>query len=140
MRKNLFVMGFSIILVVGVFSGCQEEQAGVITFEGITLISGIVELVNASLDFYYDSFDMIKRVEVKYLFHNIADRGILVNITVKFCDENDNLLETSDPKYIRLLDDYTEKGYGLANIISYEGENVHLVDHVKIIAIEEVED
>jgi len=46
-------------------------------------------------------------------------------------------LATGGPKYISLLKDYTEQGFGPANIISYDGNNVALIDYVKIIAVEE---
>ena len=58
--------------------------------------------------------------------------------TVEFYDEYDNLIAIGGPKYIiGLPEDYTEHAYSPANVISYDGENVEMIDHVKIIALEE---
>jgi len=138
MKKSVFVIALSIILTMIIFSGCQEQNTDVgTTFEGISLESSIVELVNASLDPHRNKANIIDRVDVGYLFHNVAGRDITVNVTVEFYDTDDNILATGGPKYISLLKDYTEQGFGPANIISYDGNNVALIDHVKIIAVEE---
>jgi len=76
MRKDLFALGFSLIVVVGFFSGCQESEIEATSFEGITLESSIVELVNASLNYYYNEDNEVEKVEVKYLLHNIVRRDI----------------------------------------------------------------
>jgi hypothetical protein len=134
-RKNLlFVV---IIIIILLFSGCfeQEEPTSQNPFEGITLESSVAELVNASLDFHRDGTELL-RVEVKYLFHNIADRNIELEVKVEFYDEIDNLLYTSETKEIDLPEGYTEAGFGPANTITYDGDKVADVDHVKIIATE----
>ena len=137
MRKNLFFLGFSLIVVVGFFSGCQESKIEAASFEGITLESSIVELVNASLNYYYDEYKEVERVEVKYLFHNIAERDIDTEITIECYDENDNIITILGPKYISLPDDYTEYGFSpTVNILSYDGENAYMIDHVTIVAVE----
>jgi len=142
MRKKVFVIGFGLILIISALSGCQDQdnQIEAITFEGITLVSNVVELVNASLDFhthYEGGYEIIDSIDVQYLFHNIAGRDITVTVTVEFYDENDNLLEIGGPKHIRLLENYTEHGVMGANIISYDGEEVYRVDHVRIVAVEQ---
>ena len=140
MKKDLLILGFVISTVLVAFSGCQEQ--GVTTdenFEGIYLESNVVELAYATLEFHttYDfehEEDIIEKVDVKYLFHNIAGRDININVTVKFYDKDNNLLELIvGQKTSNLFKDYTES---MVNIISYSGEQVTEVDHVKIIAIE----
>ena len=139
MRKDLFVLGFSLIVVVGFFSGCQESEIEAASFGGITLESSIVELVNASLNYYYNDYNEVEKVEIKYLFHNIAERDINTKITIECHDENDNIITILGPKYINLPDDYTEYGFSpTVNILSYEGENVYMIDRVTII-VEETE-
>lgn len=140
MKKDLLILGFVISTVLVAFSGCQEQ--GVTTdenFEGIYLESNVVELAYATLEFHtiYDfeyEKDIIEKVDVKYLFHNIAGRDININVTVNFYDTDNNLLELLvGQKTSNLFKDYTES---MVNIISYSGERVTEVDHVKIIAIE----
>ena len=140
MKKDLLILGFVISTVLVAFSGCQEQ--GVTTdenFEGIYLESNVVELAYATLEFHttYDfehEKDIIEKVDVKYLFHNIAGRDIDINVTVNFYDKDNNLLESVvGQKTSNLFKDYTES---MVNIISYSGERVTEVDHVKITAIE----
>lgn len=140
MEKSLFTMGFVICIALVALSGCQEQ--GVNTdenFEGINLESSVVELAYATLEFHtiYDleyEKDIIEKVDVKYLFHNIANRDVNITVTVNFYDKDNNLLESAaQQKTSNLFKDYTES---MANIVSYSGERVTEVDHVKIIAIE----
>ena len=98
----------------------------------------IFELDNASLDFYRDENDNIINVDVKYLFHNIAGRDVTAYVTVEFYDKNNKILATGIKKQISLPEDYTEPSYLPANIVSYSGEYVTQVDHVKIIASEQL--
>ncbi len=140
MKKSLFMIGFVICIALVAFSGCQEQ--GVTTdenFEGIYLESSVVELAYATLelhtiyDFEYEE-DIIEKVDVKYLFHNIANRDVDITVTVNFYDKDNNLLESAtQQKTSNLFKDYTES---MANIVSYSGERVTEADHVKIIAIE----
>jgi hypothetical protein len=98
----------------------------------------VVELVNASLDLHEDK-NVITKVDVKYLFRNIAGRAVEVSVIVEFYDKNDNLLVTEGPKHISLPKGYRETTpYSPANIISYSGNKVSEVDHVRIIAEEEL--
>ena len=137
MGKELFALGFSIIVIVGFFSGCQESQSEAASFEGVTLESSVVELVNASLKYYYDEYNDVEKVEVQYRFHNIARRDIVLDVTVECYDENDNLITILGHKSISLPDDYTEQAIlpGV-NIQSYDGENAYMIDHVTIVAVE----
>jgi len=138
MKKSLLFIGTIIFLMTAILSGCNEKEAIKIqnNFEGITFESSVFELVDASLEFY-EKQNVITRVDVKYLFRNIAGRAVYdVRVTVEFYDKNNNLLTIGGPKYISLAKGYTEQGIGLANIISYSGEKVSEVDHVKIIAEE----
>lgn len=140
MKKSLWLIGVIIFLMITVLSGCLfgEQEAATVqnNFEGITFESSVFELVDASLDFY-EKRNVVTRVDVKYLFRNIAGRAVYdVKVTVEFYDKNNNLLAVGGPKFISLAKGYTEQGIGLANIISYSGEKVSEVDHVSIIAEE----
>lgn len=138
MRKELISIGFCVILIIGFFSGCQESQIEAASFEDVTLVSDVVELVNGSLNYHYNEFNEIWKIEVKYLFHNIAKRDIEIEVKIECYDEKDNLITILGPKYIRLPDDYTEQGFAPGiNIMSYDNnENVHMIDQVVIIAEE----
>jgi len=137
MGKKLFALGFSIIVIVGFFSGCQESQIEAVSFEGITLVSSIVELVNASLKYYHDEYQEVEKVEVQYRFHNIVERDILIEIKIECYAENENLITILGPKYISLPDGHTEQtALPGTNIQSYDGENAYMIDHVTIVAVE----
>ena len=137
MKKDPWLIGTILFLSGGILSGCVFQEGVTVknNFEGITFESNIVELVNASLDFHEDK-NVITKVDVKYLFHNIAGKNVEVTVIVEFYDKNDNLLVTRGPKYIILPKDYVETVYSPANIISYSGEKVSEVDHARIIAKE----
>lgn len=139
MRNKIIVLGLILLLIVSFFSGCQENKVGAATFEGITLKSDIVELVNASITQNYNKFDEIWKVDVQYLFHNIAKRDINIKVTIECYDENNNLITILGPKYIKLPIDYTEsKIHPNINSISYEDSNAYMIDHVTIIAIDNI--
>ena len=138
MKKVSIAVCFCLVLILGIFSGCQEEQAGITTFKGITLQSSIVEFVNASLEFNYDNQNRIDSVTVKYLFHNIAKRSVVAKITVEFYDNENNLLFAGGPTgTITLPEDYTEQGFAPGvNIVTYDGENAPRVHHAIIIVVD----
>lgn len=138
MKKVLWIIVTIILFITVFFCGCQEEKTpnNQNLFENITLQSNVVELSDASLNFISDN-DVVYRVDVKYLFHNIAGRDITIKVYVEFFDKENNLINTSQPKYISLLTNYTEQDISPANIISYSKERVTDVDHIKIIAEEE---
>jgi hypothetical protein len=130
--KNYIWVLFNVILLVTIsLSGCQDNSSNNgSSFEGITLESDVVELAQASKEFIKDNNEII-RVEVQYLFHNIAGRDVDFNVIAEFYDKNNNLLNTSyPPKKFIFLKDYTETGIGPANIISYDGEDCKQVDHI----------
>lgn len=135
-RYVWIIFNLALLITIGL-SGCQENNTNNgQSFEGITIESSIVELAYASKEFIKDNNEII-RVEVEYLFHNIAGRDIDFNVFAEFYDKDDNLLNTSyPPKKFIFLEDYTETGIGPANIITYDGENCKQVDHIIIKAIE----
>lgn len=137
MKKKFFLIGTLILFIVILLSGCQEQKATTTenNFEKIELESNVVELVDASLEFK-EANNVILKVDVKYLFHNIAGRQITVTVNVEFYDKSNNLLSTGGPKYISLPKDYVETSILGANIISLSGEKAAYVDHVEIVASE----
>lgn len=147
MKKRLVFTFFCCVFLGVIFSGCQEQQAATSKqFEGVSLKSDVVELVQASLDFQVryeydeltdDAIEVRNGAEVTYRFHNIAGKDITVKVTVEFYGAYDNLLYTGEPKTIFLLQDYTEKYVSpTTNIIPYKGSKVAEIDHVVIIAEE----
>ncbi len=124
-----------LVLSFGFLAGCQDEPSSVRTFKGVKLISNVVELKNASLDVVKNKFDEIIRVEVRYLFHNIAGRDIHVKVNASFYDEQNRLIATVGPKTIYLLKNYTEKVVTPANTLAYEGTGVEKIDHVLLTAL-----
>ena len=82
---------------------------------------------------FHKDKDKIVRVEVNYLFRNLLNEQVELEITVEFYDKNDNLLHTGGPKYIDLPPLYSEVNILPANSIDYLGEYVELVDHVVIV-------
>jgi len=89
-------------------------------------------LKESNLIFHKDDNKII-RVEVNYLFRNLLNEQVELEITVEFYDKNDNLLHTGGPKYIDLPPLYSEANILPANSIDYLGENVELVDYVEIV-------
>ena len=144
MKKNVLVLVTIIIIFVMMCSGCQQKATQ--NYSKVILESDIVEIKNADLTLinrseYVNDTDptptrIIIRADVTYLFHNIAGRDISVKVTAVFYDKDNNVIAGGGPKTIQLFNDYTEQSITPANTISYEGENVALVDHVKIIAVE----
>jgi hypothetical protein len=139
MNKKRYTLLSLCIILIFLCIGCTEKQEDELTFDNITLESNVVELINASMNYKYDKTETITRVEVIYLFKNIADYIIeKLNITVQFFDKNNNLIATAGPKYIRNLPvNYVETSIMEANKIIYEGPKSNLIDHCKIIAIDE---
>ncbi|MCK4365138.1 MAG: hypothetical protein KAW45_03740 [Thermoplasmatales archaeon] len=144
MNRNLCIILSIIISVTASFSGCFDDNDDATTQDtGVTLESEIVEFIYSNLEYTRDSGEIV-RIEVQYLFKNIANRRIHFNVTAWFYDKDDNLLHnTSDnPKDFEFPDGYYETypdaGLLPVNIISYNGEYVEDVDHVVIKAIERV--
>jgi hypothetical protein len=137
MKKELLLIVSVLLLIICSISGCFGPEGTKVEnpFEGITFESKIVELVNASLVLHKDR-NVITKANVKYLFHNIAGKTVDVKVIVEFYDINNYLLATRGPKYISIPKDYTETVYSPANVISYKGEKVSEVNHVRIIAEE----
>jgi hypothetical protein len=102
------------------------------------LISDVVELVNASVDFKTDQSGEINRVIVYFLYHNIAGRTIpSLQTTAKFYDGNNNLIATSAPKnHSNFIEDWTEQFDPNFNKIEYLCDDAKNIDHVVLLAIE----
>jgi len=137
MKKNLILLFVVAILAVGFLTGCFENTATTSEpgFDGVTIESDLVELVYAKKDFIKNDDGVITKVEVQYLFKNIAGRDIDFDVWAEFYDKDNNLIEKSDSKWFTLLEDYVENGeLGIspANRIFYEGNNLLDVDHVII--------
>ena len=137
MREKLVISVVFAVLIVLVLSGCQEQTGASTGFDGVRLVSSVVEFANASLNVFKDKNDNVYKVEVKYLFHNIAGKDLTVKVTASFYDVDENLIGSGGPKNIRLLEDYTEQSFGLANSIVYESDNVERIDHVVLYVVED---
>ena len=135
MKKYLWLIITTIILVVNVSIGCFEQAATVDNPDNIIFESDVVKLYNSSLNFIENEGKII-RVEVEYLFINIAPRDIIIRVTAEFYDKNDNLLGTGPKRTLELLRGYQEMGVSPANIIEYDKENVEDVSYVKLTAVE----
>ena len=136
-KIKLWLLITIIILMTSLFIGCFDEgvkKNGKVA--KLILESTVVELKNYSINFIEDEGEII-RVEVEYLFINIAPREIRVIVTAEFYDKNDNLLGIGPKRNLELPEGYTEQAVFPANIISYDQENVANVDHVKLI-VEEI--
>jgi len=132
----VFVISLALLLC-----GCQEktDTENNNLDKNVELESYIVELVYANLSTQIDNGNVI-RVDVEYLFKNIAGRTINFNVSAEFYDQEDNLIYKSNP------DDKEFKGFGentteaavspLWNVISYTGIGVDKIDHVKIVVSE----
>jgi len=139
MRKEVYALGFCIIIIVGFLSGCQESETGAIIFEGVSIDSSIVELSNASFDIISNSQDEVIQVEVYYQLHNIAGRDLYnVKIFCDFYDDNDNLINRQGPKTIgKMPIDYVETESPGFNHFTYEGDDVGLVKRAVLSVFEE---
>ena len=140
MKKYPLLIGTILFLILSVLNGCLGPEGTTVEnpFKGITFESSVVELINASLDVIKEN-NVIRKVEVRYLFRNIAGRSVEVSVMVEFYDKNNNLLITRGPKHIEIPKGYAETlPYSPANIITYSGDKVSEVDHVRIIATEEI--
>jgi len=139
MRKIPCLLLIAIIITIAFLSGCEQKGTEVENSSKlITLDSKVVELVYSSLNFTKDHSGNIVRADVEYLFKNIANRAVNVEVFVKFYDKNNNLLATVGSKEIDLPTDWTEHGISPANIISYDGKDAMKVDHAKIVANEKL--
>lgn len=136
--EKLFVGAF-VIFILLCLSGCEEQ--GVTTenkFENVVLDSELVQLAYANVSFVEkreinDDLEPVmvtKRVDVKYLFENVAGRNITINATVEFYNNSDTLIGTSETLTINLPKDYVES---VLNEVSYSGKNVDQVSYVKIV-------
>ena len=135
MKRNLWLIIVAILLIVSISIGCFEQATTINKPDNVIFESDVVKLYNYSLNFIEDDGEII-RVEVQYLFINIAPRDIKIKVTAEFYDKNDNLLGIGPKREMELLRGYTEKGISPANIISYDDEDVAEVEYVKLTAVE----
>jgi hypothetical protein len=135
MKKQLWLIITIIILVVTVSIGCFEQATKVDKPDNIIFESDVVKLYNSSLNFIEYEGEVL-RVEVEYLFINIAPRDIIIRVTAEFYDANDNLLGIGPKRTLELLRGYQERGVSPANIIEYDKENAGDVSYVKLSAVE----
>jgi len=133
MRWKIYTYISFILIITMIFCGCNEmESSTVETNQKILFDSYLVDLIDSDIIFH-KSGTITKRVEVKYRFKNLLNEKIDLNVYVEFYDEDDNLLSKEGPKQITLLANYAEQSFGGANIITYYGEFVKIVDHVRIV-------
>ena len=139
MKKNLLLICTGVILITILLSGCQEESNNTEQeTKTVFLDSNLVQLIHGNLTFNLDN-GIVKSASVEYLFKNLLDRQLELNVSAEFYDKNDNLLETVGTKDIVLPAFYEEQGISpLTNIITYDGLNASDVEYVKLI-IEEKE-
>ena len=148
MNKKFLII-ISIIMIIIVLSGCQEQKAVTAGEKSgqIKLRSSVVELSesmyiinNKSIkdDYTNEIYDIIESIEVKYLFKNIASKPINIEVSAEFYDENNNLVGLGGPRNINLPKDYAEKVYTPMNSIIYAGSNVADVEYVLLIVEEKV--
>jgi hypothetical protein len=123
-----------LLVILSTLSGCQESETKAVTFKNVELESSIVKLVNASLQFEKDKFDQTISVKLYYLLQNIADRDLVdIQIYIDFYDEENNLVASVGPKTNNLPSGYRETvHHPQINIITYNGEDVNLIDHAII--------
>jgi hypothetical protein len=135
MKKQLTLIICLILIITTFLNGCQETESIKTNDEKkIFFESNIVELKKSDIIFHKDE-DKIVSVEVNYLFKNLLNEQVELEITVEFYDKNDNLLYTGGPKYIDLIPLWSEVNILPANSIDYkDGEYVEFVDHVVIVA------
>ncbi len=135
MKKQLILIICLILIITTFLNGCQETESIKTNDEKkIFFESNVVELKESDIIFHKDE-DKIVSVEVNYLFKNLLNEQVELEITVEFYDKNDNLLYTGGPKYIELIPLWSEVNILPANSIDYkEEEYVEFVDHVVIVA------
>lgn len=123
-----------IIILICFFAGCEESET--VTVDGVSdnikLDSSVVELVKSDLNKITEG-EKVLRVEAKFLFRNIADRAININIQAEFFDENNNLLYTGGPNKIESIPaGWSETDYSPMNIITYNGLDAVKVDNARL--------
>ena len=136
MNKKNWWMIICIIISVVFLCGCQEppdDNRSAIN-ENIELESDIVDFVYADIIEHKEGGNVL-RVDVEYLFTNIAGRIVSFNVNAEFYDVENNLLYTGGPKqFLNLAVGYSETVVNENfNKITYDGEDADLVDHVKIV-------
>lgn len=140
MKKSLFIFILIVSLIFVFISGCQEESDENKSVENVELDSDLVKLVHGGINKNLVDGDVIS-VDVEYLFKNLLDREITISISAEFLDGNNNSLAIVGTRNITLPPNYEEKivsPVSPQNIITYAGEDVAEVDHVKLIVTEKI--
>jgi len=149
MDAKYLLLGFSVMLLLVSFSGCEEQGATTQqSFDHVVFDSDVVDLAFANVTFfekkeYSEDLDdpvaemVVQNVEVKYLFYNPSDDAINISVIVEFYSDQDELVHRVGSRNINgLLADYTERQFTEVNIANCEGEKARQVSYVKIIAYE----
>jgi hypothetical protein len=137
MRKHTAIIITILLTTTIMLSGCQEEQKATTTDEKngeIVLDSDVVELVDSKYkvnkrivrdDVTEEKMQVVRNVEISFLFRNIADRDIKISVEAEFYDSNDKLVGIAQgASEIYLPKDYTEKATNTpTNTIIYDGKN-----------------
>ena len=98
MKKILYPLFLIIIMITVIFTGCNEtESATINTQNNVFMDSDLVELIDSELIFNRIG-KVIKRVEVKYRFHNLLNEKLDLNIYAEFFDEDGNSISKEGPK------------------------------------------
>jgi hypothetical protein len=149
MNKKLLTILSIIMVTIVFFCGCQEQKALTIGEKSgkIKLQSSVVELYQSSYNINKKTimdidtgktYEIIKNIEIKYLFKNIAGRPINIEIYAEFYNSNNKLVGISEPRSIYLPKDYIERGYNPQNSIIYDSPNVADVKYALLIVEEKI--
>jgi hypothetical protein len=134
-KKNFALMIGGTVLIAMFFCGCQSTQ--VENKYAAIFESDIVNLLNYTIEPHMDNQGKIVEVYVNGLIENIVDRKLNIILTVEFYDEKGNYIAEETYRIIGLLIK-PRNGHTTTFSIKYNGENVEIVDNVKIYAEEMV--
>jgi hypothetical protein len=130
MKEKIVIISIIILLMTLALSGCFGEQEATKTKEtnNINFESDILQIYDSSLDLKKENGEIYK-VEAALYFKNNLDAIIKINLTVTFCDINDNIIHTQPYEIRRVLPNYK---FVTPSIFTYEGNNVKKFDHINI--------
>ena len=139
MRKDAFAVLAGLLMVLGAmaFCGCLGTKVEEKDYEDIVFNSDIVLLRECSLDLEKNKFGHITTATVNGEIENTVSRMTNVDITCKFYDKNDELIEEK-PYTIFGLRGKPELGYSTTFTIIYDDVNASRVDHVRLDAAEQL--
>jgi len=139
MRKDAFALSAVLLMVLGgmALCGCLGTKVEEKEYEEVVFKSDIVKLRESSLDLEKNKFGHITTAKVNCEVENTVSRMINVDITCKFYDRNNRLIEEK-PYKIFGLRGKPEFGYSTTFTITYDDINASRVDHVRLEAIEQL--